>query len=143
LVYPQNRDDGFRDYAVALSVLNYFHGHIGPYPYRKLANVQSKTKFGGMENASAIFYAENLINGKGEQEPIIAHEEAHQWFGNSVTERDWHHVWLSEGFATYFANSIPRKCLWPRPFGRGAENGPNASHSVFQRETLFPWWIQR
>jgi len=103
-VYPQNREDGFHDYAVALNVLDYFHGHIGPYPYRKLANVQSKTKFGGMENASAIFYAENLINGKGEQEPIIAHEEAHQWFGNSVTEKDWHHVWLSEGFATYFAN---------------------------------------
>jgi aminopeptidase N len=103
-VYPQNREDGFHDYTVALNVLDYFHRHIGPYPYKKLANVQSKTRFGGMENASAIFYAENLINGKGEQEPIIAHEEAHQWFGNSVTEKDWHHAWLSEGFATYFAN---------------------------------------
>jgi len=103
-VYPQNRDEGFRDYAVALNILEYFHQHIGTYPYKKLANVQSKTRFGGMENANAIFYDENLINGKGEQGPIIAHEEAHQWFGNSVTEKDWHHVWLSEGFATYFAN---------------------------------------
>lgn len=103
-VYPQNREEGFHDYAVALSVLDYFHRHIGPYPYKKLANVQSKTRWGGLENANTIFYAENLVNGKDEQEPLIAHEEAHQWFGNSATERDWHHVWLSEGFATYFAN---------------------------------------
>ena len=34
---------------------------------------------------------------------LVAHETAHQWFGDSVTERDWDDVWLSEGFATYFA----------------------------------------
>ena len=33
---------------------------------------------------------------------LIAHDRAHQWFGNSVTEKDWDDVWLSEGFATYF-----------------------------------------
>ena len=103
-VYPQNRDEGFHDYAVGLKILDYFHHHIGPYPYKKLANVQSKTRWGGLENANTIFYSENLVSGRGEQEPIIAHEEAHQWFGDSATEKDWHHVWLSEGFATYFAN---------------------------------------
>ena len=34
---------------------------------------------------------------------LVAHEVAHQWFGDSVTEKDWDDVWLSEGFATYFA----------------------------------------
>ena len=33
---------------------------------------------------------------------LVAHEVAHQWFGDAVTERDWDDVWLSEGFATYF-----------------------------------------
>ena len=89
---------------MAVKVLDYFHRHIGPYPFKKLANVQSKTRWGGLENASAIFYAESSVNGKGDHESLIAHEEAHQWFGNSVTENDWYHVWLSEGFATYFAN---------------------------------------
>ncbi len=103
-VYPQNRAQGFSDYAVAVKVLDYFHRHIGPYPFKKLANVQSKTRWGGLENASAIFYSENSVNGKGDHESLIAHEEAHQWFGNSASENDWHHVWLSEGFATYFAN---------------------------------------
>ena len=51
-VYPQDREAGFYDYALAERVLAFFEGHIGPYPYAKLANVQSKTRFGGMENAS-------------------------------------------------------------------------------------------
>lgn len=103
-VYPQNKDEGFSDYAVAMKVLDFFHTHIGPYSYRKLANVQSKTRWGGLENANTIFYNENSVTGKGQAETVIAHEVAHQWFGNSATEKDWHHVWLSEGFATYFAN---------------------------------------
>lgn len=103
-VYPQNRLEGFYDYAVAVKVLDYFHNHIGPYSYKKLANVQSKTRWGGLENANTIFYFENSVTGKAERESLIAHEEAHQWFGNSATENDWHHVWLSEGFATYFAS---------------------------------------
>lgn len=103
-VFPQNRQEGFHDYQVAVKALDYFQKNVGPYPYKKLANVQSKTRFGGLENANTIFYFENSVNGKGEQEALIAHEIAHQWFGNSTTENDWHHVWLSEGFATYFAN---------------------------------------
>jgi len=103
-VYPQNKPEGFFDYSVSAKVLDFFHTHIGEYSYKKLANVQSKTRFGGLENANTIFYFENSVTGKGTIEGLIAHETAHQWFGNSATEKDWHHVWLSEGFATYFAN---------------------------------------
>ncbi len=101
-VYPENREDGFHDYAPAVEILSFFNSLIGPYSYKKLANVQSKTRFGGMENASNIFYYENSVTGKGGVDELIAHEIAHQWFGNSASEKDWHHVWLSEGFATYF-----------------------------------------
>ena len=66
--------------------------------------MQSKTIFGGLENAGCIFYSENSVTGKGRAEGLIAHETAHQWFGNSVTENDWHHIWLSEGFATYLTS---------------------------------------
>ncbi|GHM99514.1 peptidase [Cytophagales bacterium WSM2-2] len=103
-VYPQNKAEGFYDYAVSSKVLDYFHTHIGPYSYAKLANVQSKTSYGGLENAGTIFYFENSVTGKGNVEGLIAHETAHQWFGDSASEKDWYHVWLSEGFATYFAN---------------------------------------
>jgi aminopeptidase N len=102
-VYPQNRKEGFFDYAVATKILKFFIENIGPYSYKKLANVQSKTTFGGLENASAIFYSENSVNGKNDHIGLIAHEIAHQWFGDSATEKEWHDIWLSEGFATYFA----------------------------------------
>ena len=75
---------------------------FGPYPFEKLANVQSSTRFGGMENASVIFYAEQALAGRADFEGTVAHEVVHQWFGNSVTPADWPHLWLSEGFADYF-----------------------------------------
>lgn len=101
-VYPENRLNGFSDYSIATNVLKYYIQNIGPYSYAKLANVQAKTQWGGLENAGTITYFENSVNGKNEVEGLIAHEIAHQWFGNSATENSWNHVWLSEGFATYF-----------------------------------------
>jgi aminopeptidase N len=100
-VFFENRKEGFYDYSVAVKPLAFYSRLIGPYPYEKLANVQSKTIFGGLENAGCIFYSENSITGEGNAENLMAHEIAHQWFGNSVTENDWQHIWLSEGFATY------------------------------------------
>lgn len=103
-VYPENEKAGFHDMKMAIPVLNFLEEHIAPYPYEKLANVQSTTKYGGMENAGCIFYSERSITGKDMMEELIAHEIAHQWFGNSATETDWSHLWLSEGFATYMTH---------------------------------------
>ena len=103
-VYPQDKTNGFKDYALAIPVLDFMINHVAPYPFKKLANVQSKTLYGGMENAGNIFYNEKSVTGHGDYEAVIAHEIAHQWFGDSASEANWHHVWLSEGFATYFEN---------------------------------------
>ncbi len=99
-VYKENKELGFKSYAVALQILPFYITHIGPYPFEKEGNVQSKTRFGGLENASAIFYFENSVGSPG-VEPLMAHEIAHQWFGDAATETQWRHLWLSEGFATY------------------------------------------
>jgi len=107
-VMPENRDWLPGPFAAAAPIVALFEGLVGPFPYEKLAHVQSATRFGGMENASAIFYAYDLFPTRRMTEGLIAHETAHQWFGDAVTEREWGHLWLSEGFATYFA------ALWTR-----------------------------
>lgn len=103
-LYPEDKEKGFYDYSVAIDILPFFIRQVGPYPFVKLANVQSKTIFGGMENAGCIFYYENSVNGIRKEEDLFAHEIAHQWFGNSATEISWQHLWLSEGFATCMTN---------------------------------------
>ena len=90
-------------FSRAGDIVQFYASKVGPFPYEKLAHLQSETRYGGMENATAIFYADGLFRRGGVTEGLIAHETAHQWFGDAVTERLWPHVWLSEGFATYFA----------------------------------------
>jgi aminopeptidase N len=102
-VFPENKAVGFKSYAVAKEILPFFINKVGPYSYEKLANVQSKTIFGGMENASAIFYFEESVKSP-EIEELMAHEIAHQWFGDGASEKSFWHLWLSEGFATYMTN---------------------------------------
>jgi aminopeptidase N len=83
----------------ARQALEFFSDHIGPFPYEKLANVWATAPGfrGATEHASVIFYACCRTNAN-----TVWHETAHHWFGDSVTEKDWDDVWLSEGFATYF-----------------------------------------
>jgi len=105
-VYRQDRDAGFYDFAVPTrQVLEFMSGHVGPFVYEKLANIQANSVGGGMEAASAILYSDESVTGErtARWRYVITHEIAHQWFGNSVTEASWDDVWLSEGFATYFS----------------------------------------
>ncbi len=102
-VFHQDRDAGIATFEEPTrEAIEFFSDSIGPYPYAKLAAVQAAGMGGGMEVASAIFYGEKSVTGRPAF-GLVAHETAHQWFGDSVTEKDWDDVWLSEGFATYFA----------------------------------------
>ncbi|HUP60634.1 MAG TPA: M1 family metallopeptidase [Thermoanaerobaculia bacterium] len=103
-LYPLDRERGVREFGRTQQIVELYSTLFGPYPYGKLALVESSTRFGGMENASAIFLDEKRIDGHGTMERLVAHEIAHQWFGNSVTQREWADLWLSEGFATYFGD---------------------------------------
>ena len=108
--FPEDSAAGAIAFARSTEILAFYDSLFGPYPYEKLAHVQSATKFGGMENPSAIFYSQNAIgaavsadaDGRDGLTGLVAHETVHQWFGDAVTEADWNHLWLSEGFAEYF-----------------------------------------
>src|SRR5687768_5700263 len=113
---PQiDRAYAMKGFAPAPHSLSLFSQIVGPYPYEKLAMIVGATRFGGMENSSAIVFSSNLFvpnpNATLSERygirtgivEVVAHEIAHQWFGDSVTEATWADLWLSEGFATYFA----------------------------------------
>lgn len=115
-VYPEDSITGFASFEVAPTILDFYQKIIGPYPFAQLHNVQSTTRYGGMENAGCIFYDEASLNNNWKSKLLIAHEIAHQWFGNSVTETDWQHLWLSEGFATYLTNYYIEQSEGQQPF---------------------------
>ena len=102
-----------RAFSSAADIAGFYASIVAPFPYEKLAHVQSTTIFGGMENATAIFYSDQSFRRGTMNTGTIAHETAHQWFGDAVTEREWAHLWLSEGFATYFAELYAEHALGP------------------------------
>ena len=112
----------------AADIVSYFGSLVGPFPYERLAHLESSTRFGGMENATAIFYADQPFRKRTMADGVVAHETAHQWFGDAVTETEWSHLWLSEGFATYFA------ALWTRK--SAGDSGFRAEMGEIRRAVL-------
>ncbi len=90
-----------------------------PYPFAKYAQTTVEDfLWGGMENTSATTLYRDALHDEAAEpnftsEGLVAHELAHQWWGDLLTCRDWAHIWLNESFATFFAD------LWfERRYGR-------------------------
>jgi aminopeptidase N len=98
-----------RSFAPTRAMLDFYSDGLGvPYPWPKYSQVVvADFMWGGMENTSAtVLTEETLHDARGEpdysSQDLIAHELAHQWFGDLLTARGWAEIWLNEGFATYF-----------------------------------------
>ncbi len=106
---PKKReDDGKRTFERTPDMVKHFGELLGVrYPWNKYAQVVvSDFIFGGMENTTATTMYEHILLDERASidlsaDDLIAHELAHQWFGDLVTCRDWSHGWLNEGFATF------------------------------------------
>lgn len=139
-VYRQDRDAGFYDFAIPTKqALAFFSDLVGPFSYEKLANIQSNSVGGGMEAASSIFYGDRSVTGTRERrwQHVIVHEIAHQWFGNAVTEYDWNHVWLSEGFATYYTLLFRAYAYGMDDFKNGLKDARNRVITYYEEDYDF------
>lgn len=108
LVPKGREEDARRTFARTPEMITWFSELLGvPYPWNKYAQVVvSDFIFGGMENTTATTMYEHILLDERAaldvtSDDLIAHELAHQWFGDLVTCRDWSEGWLNEGFATF------------------------------------------
>jgi aminopeptidase N len=101
-VYPQDSARARQDFAVVPEILRSHVARFGEYPFlREKYGIAEFARPSYREHQTLTAYGSSLITGDHSNDRILAHELAHQWFGDLVSVKNWSHVWLNEGFATY------------------------------------------
>lgn len=128
LYYPEDAEEAeLAAFSRTGEMLTYFEKLFGPYPFECFGGVLSYEAIGGaLETQTLPVYS------RGTREGTVAHELAHQWFGNAVSLERWEDLWLNEGFASY------AEWLWrEHTQGREAmEKRARGAHSFLRRRKV-------
>ncbi len=109
-VYKENRKETNRSFGLTKDMMRVFNELTGiPYPYEKYDQIiVDEFMFGGMENITLTHNTDRTMYDENaspdvSSEGLVAHELAHQWYGNMLTTKNWENIWLNEGFATFLS----------------------------------------
>jgi len=106
-VYPQDKENAHRSFHRTPEIMRFFEKEYGtPYPWPKMDQITIPGIGGGAESTTATILGEKTIHDEKAEKDypshwLVAHEAAHQWWGDFITMGNWHHAWLNESFATY------------------------------------------
>ncbi len=149
-VYPSDVDDAPRSFYKTPEILSFFEETYGvPFPWVKYDQVTIPGIGGGAESTSATVLGESTIHDARADADfpshwLIAHEAAHQWWGNLVSYRDWSETWLSESFATYSEYLFSRHDLGEDEGALNLRNKQNAyldeARTRYRRPIVFYRW---
>ncbi len=106
-VYPKDTDDAMRSFVKTPEIIEFFEREYGvDFPWKKYDQITVPGIGGGTETTNATILGQGTIHDEKADKDfpshsLVAHEAAHQWWGDLVTTRDWTHTWMNEAFATY------------------------------------------
>ncbi|MFL3026551.1 MAG: M1 family aminopeptidase [Candidatus Neomarinimicrobiota bacterium] len=149
-VYPQDKENAHRSFHRTPEIMRFFEKEYGtPYPWPKMDQITIPGIGGGAESTTATILGEKTIHDEKAEKDypshwLVAHEAAHQWWGDYITMGNWHHAWLNESFATYgeylyssylYGKDESKINLWKKK-----QSYLNEYKNRYSRPMVHPYW---